>query len=408
MRNPRANRMKDTNRGLVYVLKRTLINAILLYLMRPFLYLTNCVIIPNRKTVVFFANKSVWGDNIAYFYTHIMNNSDYRLRIICSDKKLCETLRSIYGREIVNYVMSIAALTTFIKSYFIVISHSTKIRHFFPFYMCLSQKHVLNLWHGVPLKRLNYQIQGYKTLSNIWQQQNYSSFVVCSEIEQLIIACCFDMNIDNVIITNTPRNDILIEKDYESIVKNEFPDYKYIILYAPTWREEGGETLLFPFEDWNSKELDDALEDMQAVILVRHHIETAHENHTRLSAMKHVQFANQDRFPDTQSLLRESDILVTDYSSIYIDYLLLNRPVIYIPYDEEEYRNYRGFMIDYDDAIAGAKVLTQREFIKNIINSLIDDLYASQRDILKNRFHKHQEGGACERIVSYMRSIEYK
>lgn len=400
-----SNRMKDVNRGLKYNLKRSLLNSLLLFAIRPLLYLINWIRPPSKKKVIFFANKSVWGDNISLFHAYLFEHSDYKLHIICSDKALFSSLKQEFGSN-VSYVYSFSALRHFIEAFFIIISHSTKIRHFFPFYMCLSRKHVLNLWHGIPLKRLNYQIRGYKTRLNVRQQQRYSSFTVCSELEQLIVACCFDMSIDDVVVTNTPRNDLLLQSQSER-AKTDFGEYKAVILYAPTWREEGEETRLFPFEDFDPEALDKALCDLGALILVRHHIETGSTADVALARLLHVQLADQKRFPDTQLLLKEMDALVTDYSSIYLDYLLLDRPIIYVPYDEEDYRRYRGFMVDYDQAIAGPKVFTQAGFIAELNNAIKRPSgYSQKRHELCARFHRDVDGKACERILGHMRTVE--
>ena len=60
------------------------------------------------------------------------------------------------------------------------------------------------------------------------------------------------------------------------------------------------------------------------------------------------------------------DILITDYSSIYIDYLLLDRPLIFLPYDKEQYLKGRGMNFEYDKVTPGAKPDSQQKFIDAI------------------------------------------
>src|SRR5690606_16822516 len=67
---------------------------------------------------------------------------------------------------------------------------------------------------------------------------------------------------------------------------------------------------------------------------------------------------NVSYVPDANLLLRRTDVLITDYSSIYIDYLLLDRPIIHFVYDLEAYQRERGFLYDLKDAFAGASAST--------------------------------------------------
>ena len=104
-------------------------------------------------------------------------------------------------------------------------------------------------------------------------------------------------------------------------------------------------------------------------------------------------------------MLLECDILLTDYSSVYFDFLLLDRPIIYIPYDLEEYKRERGLLYDFDEVTCGDKTLTQKQFIESIKNNLEnpakDEL---KRKEITERFHLYNDGKASERLFNFIKN----
>ena len=102
---------------------------------------------------------------------------------------------------------------------------------------------------------------------------------------------------------------------------------------------------------------------------------------------------------DIYPILPLSDLLITDYSSIYTDYLFLNKPILFFPFDKEEYiKNDRAFQFDYDEFTPGPKAYNQQELERLILNILNDDHFANQRDKIKKLAFKYDDDKASERI----------
>ena len=100
------------------------------------------------------------------------------------------------------------------------------------------------------------------------------------------------------------------------------------------------------------------------------------------------------------------DVLVTDYSSIYLDFLLVDKPIIFIPYDLKEYQSYRGFLFDYDCNTPGDKVFTQEAFIESLDSSLNSpEQYSAERRVVLDLFHKYQHGNSSSRILAKINEI---
>ena len=101
--------------------------------------------------------------------------------------------------------------------------------------------------------------------------------------------------------------------------------------------------IIFPFPDLELERIYQFLEINNAYLLLKGHV-----NEGMIAALpekynNRIISANQDKFEDVMELLKYVDVLITDCSSIYIDFLLLDRPVIFLPYDIDEYQQYRGF-----------------------------------------------------------------
>jgi CDP-glycerol glycerophosphotransferase len=111
------------------------------------------------------------------------------------------------------------------------------------------------------------------------------------------------------------------------------------------------------------------------------------------------------RYDDIAELYLISDILITDYSSVFFDYANLKRPILYFTYDLEKYENVlRGFYIDIHSEVPGPLLKTTDEVIDAILN--IDDLkeeYADKYDEFYERFCSFEDGNASKRIDDAIR-----
>jgi CDP-glycerol glycerophosphotransferase (TagB/SpsB family) len=110
--------------------------------------------------------------------------------------------------------------------------------------------------------------------------------------------------------------------------------------------------------------------------------------------------ATQFEVADTTELLHFVDILVTDYSSIYHDFLLLDRPILFVPYDYQAFEKARGFSYDYYEYLPGPELMSFADFqseLSDIEEGV--DRYRAERRRLRNLIHKHQDGCARERLT---------
>ena len=120
-----------------------------------------------------------------------------------------------------------------------------------------------------------------------------------------------------------------------------------------------------------------------------------------LSAYKNFVF-DFSRHEDIRELYLISDILVTDYSSVFFDYANLKRPMIFFVYDIDEYRDkLRGFYFDFEQNAPGPLVKTTDDLITEIKNLERNNLaYTDEKKAFFEKFCSLEDGSACERVVN--------
>lgn len=273
-----------------------------------------------------------------------------------------------------------------------------------------KRKIFINTWHGIPLKCMFFTDPGAKKESLkevLWLNDRTTVFLVSSSLEAALISRCFNLDSRKIAFFGHPRNDILKSGKITSYLNKIFPDlpdHTTRILYCPTYRRNGS-VLFFPFEDMDIQYLNQFLEKNKIIIFTRGHVQ---ENSIQtITNNSRIIELGQDLLPEINDILPEIDILITDYSSIFFDFLLCNKPCIFIPYDKEDYKNSVGFLFDdYDYWTPGKKVTRFGEFIKTIEEILSgEDKFKEKREEMINLFHFYQTENSSEKIFNFLDAI---
>ena len=281
---------------------------------------------------------------------------------------------------------------------------------------------VINLWHGVPLKKIGMEQENLSVITRMYYKylfaDNYEAVVTTSHELVPVMSRSFLVEPERVKVWGQPRNDMLFVKQparetLERIYENEDGNEKVVqrsdkfILYAPTFRDHAP-TKLFPFKEFDLKELLSFLEENRIFLCIRMHLydSTGYDWLKKLDVSgSRIRFLNEDRVGDIMEVLNIFDMLITDYSSIYIDYLLTGRSVLFLPYDREEYLKDRGMNFDYDQVTPGPKPKTFREFLNSVYELLYNyNSYGQQRTDV-NRFFNEIQEPCCEKICEKVKSL---
>lgn len=207
----------------------------------------------------------------------------------------------------------------------------------------------INSWHGTPIKK----IQGEENSASGSRFKNEKEVfdLVCSqsEYDRTIFSRIFCVPKEQIILSDLPRNDMLLRYSEEDIanikMKLNIPEEKTILLYMPTYREylrDSSNAVLFnppiDLQKWQ-RELGD-----KYILLFRAHY----------LVVKNMDIQDSDFVRDMSAynqlseLYAISDIMISDYSSAFFDYSILERPELCFAYDFKEYEQYRGLYFGLD------------------------------------------------------------
>ncbi len=274
----------------------------------------------------------------------------------------------------------------------------------------------VQFWHGTPLKRLGFDIKtkGKNAMHTVkeWSEtyqydaSRYSYMVSPSAFTTDKYISAFNLkavNKENCILeTGYPRNDALFtfDNDYVNKLKKELElsNNKKIILYAPTWRDDQhtagvGYTyqLGLDFKNFKKKFSD------EYIILFRTHYLVA--NSINLEEYKGFIY-DVSNYSDINDLYILSDVILTDYSSVFFDFANLKRPMLFYMYDLDEYKNdMRDFYIDLDE-LPGPIVTKEEDLYKEIKN--LDkywNKYKKKYEIFNKKFNYLDDANSSKRVL---------
>lgn len=268
---------------------------------------------------------------------------------------------------------------------------------------------IINLWHGVPLKKIALLDPNLKKAARIYFKkifsENYTCILTTSHELIPLMARSFAVSEDKIKVWGQPRNDGLFQKnDCRKILGQLFPDlpeYTKTVLYAPTFRDYG-QVQLFPFKDFDQEQLEAFLEEKNMLLFIRTHV--AEQGSAAPYLGKRIRFLGNEQAEDVTGILNIFDCLITDYSSIYIDYLLTDKPMIFLPYDRQQYLDGRGMNFDYDDVTPGPKPETFNDFQDAL--SPKEDFWKSERTRVNRLFNEIQHPCAadiCNKVLKMIR-----
>lgn len=209
----------------------------------------------------------------------------------------------------------------------------------------------INTFHGIPIKKMGMDIsdsnKAFKSMG-YGKYAPYDVFITNGKYDTTIFSRVFRLNPNSIKMFGYPRNDSLVSfNNRKNILRiKNFLNLeldKKIILYAPTYREysqdKNNNCTIAPPIDWErwQKELGN-----DYVVLFRAHYEVVKV----MNVMENDFLRNVSAYPNLDELMLVSDILISDYSSIFFDYSILGRPMFTFCYDYEEYAAKRGMYID--------------------------------------------------------------
>lgn len=263
---------------------------------------------------------------------------------------------------------------------------------------------VVQMWHGTPFKAPGTTMIKSAKSKTIF----YTHAFAASDMFRPIMCDWFLCPIDIVCVNGHPRTDVF----FKQYGKYDFGSYNKLILWTPTFRKsvklgysDVEDAPLVPvITNDELKDIDNFLKEKDIKILIKlHPLQDLSQynlvNMTNLILMSHEDFTNRNL--DLYLLAAQSDALITDYSSIFYDYLLLNRPIAFTEDDINTFKDQRGFSVDDPDKFRPGFKIKTSEGLLSFINdiSLGKDDYKEQRIRINNLVNKYQDGNNSKRAL---------
>ena len=367
----------------------------------------------DKKTIIFCSfNGKSYSCSPKAIYEYILNSQEYK------EYNLIWAFRdtSAYKELENNPNTKVVKIGT--KKYF---KHLAKAKYWIfnykiPDYLYPKKNQVfIQCWHGTPLKRLGCDLQHFDNVLNTMKGMKkrykieagkFSYFISPSKFasEKFISAWNLgEIGKENIIIEKGyPRNDFLFNFTQEDVkrIKQKLgieKDKRKIILYAPTYRanqHEAGVGYTYK-EEINFEHFRKKFGD-KYIILFRPHYFIANV----FDFEKYNGFVyDVSKIDDINELYIITDILITDYSSVFFDFANLRRPMLFYMYDLEHYRDKsNGFYIDLEE-LPGKITKTQEELEKELINIEKEFKYDEKYKKFNEKYNYLDDGKATKRVL---------
>ena len=324
----------------------------------------------------------------------IENEYNKKYKIICAIEDL-----SFKGREAEN------------------VSYISKVKAQLVFMFC---RHVFYTAGQIPIKpsstqiviHMNHGTSDLKAMGALTNINNGDEFfftyiLVPSEIYVPIVSAEYLCDEKNVKVCGEPMTDALFNKK----MKYELGNYKKIIVWLPTFRQskdlnysDSSESLLpmFQMEDYDA--LNEYLKKYDFLLVVKLHTSQdtegiSTEKYSNILLLTNDQFVKRNF--DLYELLPQTDALIGDYSSVPLQYLLLDKPLAFVVPDMEEYKEKRGFCFENPEDYMPGPIIKEKQQLYRFFDDIYfeKDEYIEERNRVRNIIFKYQDGENSKRVL---------
>lgn len=366
-----------------------------------------------RKNTILYESRdgNSMTDSPYAMFKYMLENPEYRdyqhIWSIADFEKIGPSYQKYKDHPNVKFVIrNSKQYLKYLASCEFLINNST----FQSFYIPKKDQKYINTWHGTPLKSMGFDIPGNPSSSqNVVRNFLSADFILSpNEHTTKIFTDSYKLNgvyEGTIIEEGYPRIDLTLNTN-----PDEFKDYlrgldlclnqnKESILYAPTWK---GTNV--------SKANNDVLQILADINYLESQVGHKYNIFIKVHPFLYAEAAQNHNlksrlipdFVDTNELLSMIDLLITDYSSIFFDFLVTNKPIIFYTWDSDVYSEQRGQYIDNKD-LPGPILYNSFELAESITN--IDSIkgeYKSNYKKMQNKFTNYEDGRVTERVVNHV------
>jgi CDP-glycerol glycerophosphotransferase (TagB/SpsB family) len=374
--------------------------------------------VPRRKNIWIFGSwdGKKFADNPKYLFLYVNHKQPEITGVWLSrNKTILPDLRACGYKA--YYMHSLRAILYSMRASCIIFSVGVSDVNL---YTTKGTKSV-QLWHGTPLKTLRAHdsqtpVRRSSFARRIIEEKlrpnnNYDVVIATSDESKQTMKTVFS-DAREIAVTGYPRNDGLLgapwsnklDDGYIRRIKREL-DFQFLFLYVPTYRQEASrERDLFTSYGFDANTVNQTLRELNAILIIKTHAYfRAHPYDGQVDSdgarFERIFTRSDEDLPDMYPLLRETAVLITDYSSVFFDYLLLDRPIVFAPFDIQEYVTAdRELFYDYDEVTPGPKAKDWPDLLLLLREAVENDLWKAERRDVCARFNKFNDSNNSERV----------
>ncbi|MDN4526093.1 CDP-glycerol glycerophosphotransferase family protein [Fictibacillus fluitans] len=349
-----------------------------------------------------------FGDNASYLYEALKKRDDQKAAFLCTTEKSVSGLKDYPDANVIQFQNKNIS-GTLRSIYWLATSRKIILDNYYGFLAGIQFKEnteCIQIWHAAgAIKRFGIRdasvegrsLKAQKRFLSVYEK--FHKIAVGSRAMEDIFREAFALSGDQFLRTGLPRTDLFFNELKQNGIKKQLlhdnPDLKdkELILYAPTYRDHQ----LDQFElELDLGKLQNELGAGYAVILKLHPAlkGTVHYEEEYPGFVYNYSFHH-----DVNDLMLIVDYLITDYSSIPYEFALLDKPMIFYPYDLKEYTDQRGLWDNYAALIPGPVVYSTEEIISVIRNQSFE--WKRQQEF-KTKWNEFHQGNSSEKLISYL------
>jgi len=360
--------------------------------------------LPLRKKIVFVSS---FGQNSIFIYEELKRKKrPFEVVFLCEDtcyKEMKELEAMVLPFQTFNIITKLKSFYHLATANFVVIDN------YFAFLSAISFKkdvQCIQLWHAAgAIKTFGLKDRSIAQRSKRANQRflkvynQFHKVIVGSDAMANIFMEAFGLSSERFLCTGIPRTDLFYDDAYKKArsveLRKQYSSFsqKKIILYAPTFRDESLDQFKLMLDlDYMYRELRD-----EFVLLIKLH-PVIHSKMEQLEKYNGFVF-DYTYYKDVNDLLLITDYLITDYSSIPFEYALLEKPMIFYPYDLENYESHRGLWNEYKQLVPGPVVFSTEEIVKLVKDNSFDMQKIKE---FSKEWNKYSNGHSSENLVEYL------
>ncbi|GEM80854.1 CDP-glycerol glycerophosphotransferase family protein [Vibrio superstes] len=304
------------------------------------------------------------------------------------------------GKRKRSTLQLVRCLFDFFTSYYVIVDHAI------PRFLTNKKREIYNVWHGIPLKTIRHLDKGRFTDAFLdFESNNLDGLVCSSNLDRAVMASCFNLPPSKCILSGLPRADLLGLRGLEWFTDPQEEELvntlsgRKLVSWMPTYRgtwKEYNEINAFSKDE--ELLLSKFLKENNAVLGIRPH------KFSKLQAMPILEenglLVNLEHYLITNTVLKHTHTLITDFSSVWLDYSLISSNICLYLFDEAEYGGDRGMIYPLKTVLTG-EISTDFSSLLMSLESMIN-VDGNAQSVPSPMFFKYKDASNTKRFVEHI------